>query len=179
MNARFVTSLFLRSFRGYHCLAETYRTGASCDISAELPRSSVPPQNPSLNEASEEMMLSLFQGYRPVFKPHQLGWEVESALLLSPSQRMCYYDGKLFGGYVAFLMDRILADCCKPAFTAYLNTSFLLPVPPTVPIVLRAWPEKVEGRKIFLKGSVQIPGTSSNEWLDAIKAEALFIQPKA
>lgn len=125
-------------------------------------------------------MLSLFQGYRPVFKPHRLGCEVESLLLLGPSQRMCYYDGKLFGGYVAFLMDRILADCCccKPAFTAYLNTSFLLPVPPTVPILLRAWPNKVEGRKIFLKGSVQIPGKASNEWVDAIQAEALFIQPK-
>lgn len=124
------------------------------------------------------MMLSLFQGYRPVFKPHRLGWEVESLLRLGPSQRMCYYDGKLFGGYVAFLMDRILADCCKPAFTAYLNTSFLLSIPPTAPIVLRAWPEKVEGRKIFLKGSVQIPGQSSNEWLDAIQAEALFIRPR-
>ncbi|KAF4766881.1 hypothetical protein HAV15_010627 [Penicillium sp. str.  len=137
-------------------------------------------QKPSSNEPSEGMMLSLFQGYRPVFKPHRLGCEVESLLLLGPSQRMCYYDGKLFGGYVAFLMDRILADCCccKPAFTAYLNTSFLLPVPPTVPIFLRAWPSKVEGRKIFLKGSVQIPGKTSNEWVDAIQAEALFIQPK-
>lgn len=127
-------------------------------------------------------MLSLFQGYRPVSKPHRLGQEMESLLLLGPSQRMCYYDGKLFGGYVMFLMDRILADCCKdmdkPAFTAYLNTSFLLSIPPTVPIVLRAWPEKIEGRKIFLKGSVQIPGKSSNEWLDAIQADALFIRPR-
>lgn len=134
-------------------------------------------------------MRSLFQGYRPVFKPHPMGWEVESLLLLGPSQRMCYYDGKLFGGYSAFLMDRILADCCNPpdpvhpgscrqAFTAYLNTSFLLPVPPTAPILLRAWPQKIEGRKMFLKGSVQIPGKSSNEWLDAIQAEALFIRKK-
>jgi hypothetical protein len=65
---------------------------------------------------------------------------------------MCYYDSKLFGGYLAFLMDRILADCCRPAFTGYLNTSFVRPVPPKVPILLRAWPDKVEDRKIYLKG---------------------------
>jgi hypothetical protein len=101
---------------------------------------------------------------------------------------MCYYEGKLFGGYGTFLMDQILADCCKPpdwvvadagpAFTANLNTSFLLPVPPTVPILLRAWPDKVDGRKIFLKGCIQIPGEAPNEWVDAIQAEALFIRPK-
>lgn len=134
-------------------------------------------------------MRSLFQGYRPVFKPHRLGCEVESLLCLGPSQRMCYYDGKLFGGYGAFLVDRILADCCKPpdwvradccgpAFTANLNVSYLLPISPTVPILLRAWPDKIEGRKIFLKGSVQVPGKAPNEWLDAIQAEALFIRPK-
>ena len=120
----------------------------------------------------------MFQGYRPAFKVHPLGWEVECFLLLSPSQQMCYYDGKLFGGYLTFLMDRILADCCQPAVTAYLNTSFVRSVPPTAPILLRAWPDKVEGRKIYLKGSVQIPGEDPKEWVDAIKADSLFIRPK-
>ncbi|KAJ5642326.1 hypothetical protein N7490_006326 [Penicillium lividum] len=124
------------------------------------------------------MMRSLLQGYRPNFKPHRLGWEAESLLHLTPSQQMCYYDGKLFGGYIAFLMDRILADCCRPAFTAYLNTSFIHSVPPSTPILLRAWPEKVEGRKVFLKGSVQIPGKAPYDWVDAIQTEALFISPK-
>lgn len=133
-------------------------------------------------------MRSLFDGYHPTFKRHLLGCEVEALLLLSPSQQMCYYEGKLFGGYVTLLLDRILADCCRPpdrvvagcgpAFTAYLNTSFLLPVPPNGPILLRAWPEKVDGRKIFLKGCVQIPGKAPSEWLDAITAESLFIRPK-
>lgn len=95
---------------------------------------------------------------------------------------MCYYDGKLFGGYIALLMDRILADCCKhkhkPAFTAYLNTSFIHPVPPSAPILLRAWPEKVEGRKVFLKGSVRIPGKVPHDWVDAIQTDALFIRAK-
>ncbi|KAJ5766688.1 uncharacterized protein N7511_004304 [Penicillium nucicola] len=126
-------------------------------------------------------MRSLFQGYRPIFKPHYLGWEAESLLRLSPPQQMCYYDGKLFGGYIALLMDRIIADCCKrdkPAFTAYLNTSFIQSVQPSAPILLRAWPEKVEGRKVFLKGSIQIPGKAPHDWVDAIRTEALFIRPK-
>lgn len=125
-----------------------------------------------------EMMNVLFQGYCPTFKPHPLGWEAESLLLLSPAQQMCYYNGKLFGGYIALLMDRILADCCKPAVTAYLNTSYLQSVPPTTPILIRAWPERVEGRKIYLKGSLQIPGNVSPDWVDAIKTDALFIKPK-
>ncbi|KAF3403957.1 hypothetical protein F1880_010295 [Penicillium rolfsii] len=112
-------------------------------------------------------MQSLFQGYNPIFKSHDLGWEVESVLRLGPSQQMCYYDNKLFGGYIAFLMDRILADSCTPAFTAYLNLSFVNSVPPTVPILLRAWPERVEGRKMYLKGSIQIPGKfGAHEWVD-------------
>ncbi|KAJ5260609.1 hypothetical protein N7524_008633 [Penicillium chrysogenum] len=129
-------------------------------------------------------MRSLFEGYRPTFKPHSLGYEAESLLLLTPSQQMCYYDGKLFGGYIALLMDRILADCCehkhkhKPAFTAYLITSFIHSVPPSAPMLLRAWPEKVEGRKVFLKGSVRIPGKSAHDWVDAVRIGALFIRPK-
>lgn len=67
---------------------------------------------------------------------------------------MCYYDGKLFGGYLAFLMDRILADCYESAVTANFNISFLRLVLPAVPILLRLWPEKVDSYKIYLKGSL-------------------------
>lgn len=48
---------------------------------------------------------------------------------------------------------------------------------PAPPICLRAWPEKIEGRKIYLHGSVQIPGYGG-EVVEAIHANALFIQPK-
>lgn len=91
---------------------------------------------------------------------------------------MCYYNGKLFGGYLTLLLDQILADCCRPAVTAYLNTSFKHSIPPHAPIRLRAWPEKVEGRKIYLQGSVEIPGSNGQEVVQAIHANALFIQPK-
>ena len=127
----------------------------------------------------ESTMNFLFKGYRPKYRQHYLGREVECLLLLAPSQQICYYEGKIFGGYLAFLMDRILADCCEgTAFTATLNTSFKRPVPPETPILLRAWPEKIEDRKIFLKGLIQIPG-EPGKWVDAVVSQALFIKPKS
>jgi hypothetical protein len=68
----------------------------------------------------------VLQGYHPTFGRHQVGWEAGAHLELSPRQQMCYDDGKLFGGYLALLLDRIFAGCCLPAATAYPNTS----VPP-------------------------------------------------
>lgn len=99
-------------------------------------------------------------------------------LKLVPQQQICYYDGKMFGGYLSLFLDQILADCCRPAVMAYLNTSFKHPVPPHVLIRLRAWPDKIEGRKIYLQGSIQIPGENGGEAIEAIHATALFIQPK-
>ncbi|CAG8025796.1 unnamed protein product [Penicillium nalgiovense] len=177
MYKRSLIAFFSQSFRGCRSFAQPNQT-PPFDLCSELPGQPFH----SVTDPSDQMMRSLLQGYRPTFKPHKLGWEAESLLLLTPSQQMCYYDGKLFGGYIALLMDRILADCCKhkhkPAFTAYLNTSFIHSVPPSAPILLRAWPEKVEGRKVFLKGSIRIPGKSPHDWIDAIQTDALFIRPK-
>lgn len=188
-------SLLLQSFRGLHCLARRY-CGSYCQVGLEkTPQKSVfvslsfnmvayhinmlkLQAEPAAERLPESTMGYLFQGYNPIYKQHRLGREIESLLLLGPSQQMCYYSGKLFGGYLTFLMDRVLADCCEePAFTASLNTSFKRSVPPTAPIMLRAWPEKLEGRKIYLAGLIQIPG-ESGEWVDAITAEALFIKPR-
>jgi acyl-coenzyme A thioesterase PaaI-like protein len=109
-----------------------------------------------------------------------LGQSVEALIKLNLDQQMCYYDGKLFGGYLALLLDQILADCCQPtpAMTAYLNTTFVCSVSPGVPIRLSAWPEKIEGRKIYLTGSIQVPGSGNGELIDAVKASALFIRPR-
>ncbi|KAL2696095.1 hypothetical protein AAEP93_003395 [Penicillium crustosum] len=177
MKRQYTLSLLYRSIREYRSLAEP-RPASSFDGCSKLAKHTHLSSVSASHEPPIEMMNSLLQGYRPTFKPHPLGREAESVLLLSPAQQMCYYNGKLFGGYIALLMDRIIADCCKPAVTAYLNTSYLQSVPPTAPILLRAWPDRVEGRKIFLKGSLQIPGKASQDWIEAVKTEALFIGPK-
>ena len=49
---------------------------------------------------------------------------------------------------------------------------------PETTIQLRAWPEQVDGRKVHLAGSIQIPQGSQGELLDAVRAHALFVQPK-
>jgi hypothetical protein len=90
---------------------------------------------------------------------------------------MCYYNWKFFSGYIALLMDPILVDCCKPAAIASLNTSYLQSVPPTATVLLHARPHRVEGCK-YLKGSLQISGENSQDWVDAIKTEALFMRLK-
>ncbi|KAL4912591.1 hypothetical protein BDW62DRAFT_17788 [Aspergillus aurantiobrunneus] len=77
-------------------------------------------------------------------------------------QQMCYYERKLFGGYLSSLLDRILADCCPSPLT-YLNTTFLHAVPPDASIHLRARREKVGGRKVYLAGSAQIPRDGQGE----------------
>ena len=136
------------------------------------------PPTPSLASPANLLIQSLLEGYSPTFRPHRLGQEVEAAIKLLPQQQMCYYDGKMFGGYLTLLLDRILADCCQPAVTAYLNISFKHSISPHAPIRLRAWPEKIEGRKIYLQGSIQIPGENRGEVVEAIHATALFIQPK-
>ncbi|KAJ5550363.1 hypothetical protein N7461_005061 [Penicillium sp. DV-2018c] len=172
---QYLLSLF-RTIRGYRSLAEQYPV-PSCDDGSNLAKRTHSCSVPASDEPQTEMMRSLFRGYKPTFKLHPLGLEAESLLLLSPTQQMSYYDGKLFGGYIALLMDRILADSCKSAVTAYLNTSYLHSVPPTAPILLRAWPDRVEGRKVYLKG-LQVPGKVPQDWIEAITADALFIKPK-
>lgn len=197
MKPDILTSSLLLSFRGVHAFAQRYR-GKNCrgGMRNDLPASVVVSVHslqsslqrhadrnkmqtkPKAETSPETTMGSLFDGYHPTFKQHRLGREVESLLMLGRSQQMCYYSGKIFGGYLVFLMDRILADCCEEtAFTARLDTSFKRPVPPSAPILLRAWPEKLEGRKLYLKGSIQILGEAGG-WVDAITAEALFVKPK-
>ncbi|KAE8406786.1 hypothetical protein BDV37DRAFT_52901 [Aspergillus pseudonomiae] len=44
---------------------------------------------------------------------------------------------------------------------------------------LHAWPERVEGRKVYLTASIQIPGKVEGEFIDAIRANALFVRPRS
>lgn len=134
---------------------------------------------PCMASAANPLLQSLLEGYRPAFRPHPLAKEPSDSSTLSPQLQMCYYERKLFGGYLTFLLDRILADCCPSAVTAYLNTSFLHAVPPDASIHLRAWPEKVDGRKVYLAGTIQIPKSRQGGLIDAVRAHALFVQPKA
>ncbi|KAJ5825634.1 HotDog domain-containing protein [Penicillium riverlandense] len=121
---------------------------------------------------------SLLHGYRPDIRQSGGGREAKAALMLGPHQNICYYPGKLHGGYQAFLMDHIFADCCSPALTANLSIDFMLPIPPKTTLLLNAWPAKIEGRKIFMEGSIMITEEMTGEMVSAARAKALFITPK-
>ncbi|KAA8647893.1 hotdog fold domain-containing protein [Aspergillus tanneri] len=174
MSRHFATRLTYQTVRGYQGQAQPYQASLLYNEVKDIPKRVIKPSV----ESSQELLRSLLQGYNPTFQRHPLGMEAEALIKLSPRQQMCYYDGKMFGGYLVLLLDRILADCCRPAFTAYLNTSFAHSVPPDAPIRLCARPEKVEGRKIYLTASIQIPGSKAGDMVDAIKADALFVRPR-
>lgn len=42
-------------------------------------------------------------------------------------------------------------------------------VPTTVPMFLRVWPNEVEGCRLYLKGSILIPGKVSRDCVEASK----------
>lgn len=120
----------------------------------------------------------LLQGYRPQFDVNSIGQKAQVALSLHPRQRICYYPNLLHGGYQAFLLDHLFADCCHPAVTAELKVSYSRPIPPDSTLLLKVWPTKANGRKIYMSGSITPITQCQDKETPAVMAEALFILPK-
>ncbi len=79
------------------------------------------------------------------------------------------------GGMIMLMFDEVLgihscADGRRAARTAYMKTDFSSIVPIDVPIRLRAWFEREEGRKRYLRGDMWAGDTLCAE------VEALFIE---
>ncbi|KAL2812440.1 hypothetical protein BDW59DRAFT_167818 [Aspergillus cavernicola] len=89
------------------------------------------------------------------------------------------YPGKLHGGMSAFLLDHMLAKSCQPAVTANLNISYLQPITPDVPLTLRVWHNRIKGRKKYMGGSIFIRDDRTGRLTEAVRADALFIEPEA
>lgn len=104
-------------------------------------------------------------------------WVAETTLKLAPDHRACFYPDKLHGGMSAFLLDHMLAECCQPALTANLNISYLRPIAPDLPLTLRVWHSRSEGRKRYLRACILIPDNTAGRLMEAVRAEALFIEP--
>ena len=120
----------------------------------------------------------LLQGYTPTLQLSEVGNKARAAIALSPSQGVCYYPGKLHGGYQAFLLDQLFADCCNPAVTAGMTLSYHRPVPPDAELFLEAWPTKVNGRKIEMEGSIKLLDKDTGDMATVVTASALFISPR-
>lgn len=122
--------------------------------------------------------IPLISEYKPVFRASDGEWALKAELIVH--QHLCYHEGKVHGGILAFLLDHMFADCCalmdrsRRAVTADLKLSFVRPVSPNLPTSFHVWVAKVEGRKIQMAGTVSSIDRELGEVV-AVKAEALFI----
>ncbi len=79
------------------------------------------------------------------------------------------------GGVVAALFDELLGYAQRIArvagYTGTITTVFRAPTPTYTTLQLEAWPDRVEGRKIFIAGTLHAGGVLCAE------AEGIFINP--
>jgi acyl-coenzyme A thioesterase PaaI-like protein len=66
------------------------------------------------------------------------------------------------GGFVSTLLDEVIGTAAedirphdKSTMTAYLKVDYKKPIPTPVVMMCRGWVEKMEGRKIYGKGTVE------------------------
>lgn len=98
---------------------------------------------------------------------------------------LCGHPGIVHGGLLATLLDEGLARACFPALpnkigvTASLKIDYKHPCPGNSFVVLKAETTKVEGRKAWVKGWIEILGEDEEgTGVKVVEAEALFIEPR-
>lgn len=81
--------------------------------------------------------------------------------------------GHIHGGFIAAAFDEVLGMAQsltgRPGMTGTLTIKYRSPTPLNTPIVFRGWVERVDGRKIFTKG------TAHNGETLCAEAEVLFL----
>lgn len=97
---------------------------------------------------------------------------------------VCGHPGIVHGGLLATLLDEGLARACFPALpnkvgvTASLKIDYRVPCPAGRYVVLKAETTKVEGRKAWVRGWIELLGEEDGEGVKLVEAEALFIEPR-
>ena len=98
---------------------------------------------------------------------------------------LCGHPGIVHGGLLATMLDEGLARACFPALpnkvgvTASLKIDYRVPCPAGSYVVLKAQTTKVEGRKAWVKGWIELLGDDGEgEGAKVVEAEALFVEPK-
>lgn len=85
---------------------------------------------------------------------------------------------------MATMLDEGLARACFPALpnkvgvTASLKIDYRVPCPAESYVVLKAQTTKVEGRKAWVKGWIELLGEGDGDGTKLVEAEALFIEPR-
>lgn len=97
---------------------------------------------------------------------------------------LCGHPGIVHGGLLATMLDEGLASACFPALpnkvgvTASLKIDYRLPCPANSYVVLKAQTTKVEGRKAWVTGWIELLDEHAGNGTKIVEAEALFIEPK-
>lgn len=97
---------------------------------------------------------------------------------------LCGHPGLVHGGFLATMLDEGLAWCCfgalphKIGVTANLNINYRKPTPAGSFLVLRAETTRVEGRKAWVKGHIELLAKPDEEPTVLVEAEALYVSPK-
>ena len=103
--------------------------------------------------------------------------------LLYLSTDLCGHASIVHGGLLATLLDEGLARCGfsalpnKIGVTANLNINYRNPTPAGSYVVLKAETTRVEGRKVWVKGRIELLGDTTKPGKLLVEAEALFIEP--
>ena len=97
---------------------------------------------------------------------------------------LCGHVGIVHGGMLATILDEGLARCSFASLpnqigvTASLTVNYRKPAPAGSFIVLKAETTKVEGKKVWVKGRIELLGKDETSGMVLAEAEALFIEPK-
>ena len=98
---------------------------------------------------------------------------------------LCGHPGIIHGGLLATLLDEGLARACMPALpnqicvTANLNINYRSPCPENSYIALKAETTKLEGRKAWVTGWIELLDEEGGTGTKIAEAEALFIEPRS
>ena len=112
----------------------------------------------------------------------QEGKDLVSMMYLSTD--LCGHVGIIHGGLLATLCDEGLARCGfsalpnKIGVTASLTINYKNPAPAGSFVVLKAETTKVEGRKVWVKGRIELLGETAEPGKVLVETEGLFIEPK-
>ena len=97
---------------------------------------------------------------------------------------LCGHVGIVHGGMLATMVDEGLARCCfaslpnKIGVTANLTINYRSPAKAGSYVVLKAKTTKVEGRKAWVEGRIEILGEGEKPGTVLVEATGLFVEPK-
>ncbi|KAI1146796.1 thioesterase superfamily protein [Nemania diffusa] len=111
---------------------------------------------------SENTISRFLQVYEEPLLPTERVNEVKAFLTLGSG--LNGYADVCHGGLVTTILDEAIG---------MLNTNFIKPVPTPITILTRTWLTKVEGRKLFMQGTIE-----DEHGIVLVRADALYIQLK-